>query len=561
MLKRLAIKNFAIIEDIEISFNNGLTVLTGETGAGKSLLIDSISLLLGERANTEMIRTGFDKAYITGHFTSENIYLNSLLEANNIKKNDDDEIIITRIIEPNKSTAKINGVNVSLNELKKITRFLADIHLQFDMTKLFDNANYIDIIDGLNYEVVNEYKNKYLSSLEELKQIEKEYLSLIHKHEEMLKRKEEYENILKEIDSYNLIVGEEKDIEERISFLTNYDTIFNLLNENKEIINKDGLDDIYVIKENLRKLSEFQNEYKEEFTRLDEYYYQIEEIYHNLKNKLDYLDYDPSEINSLNERMNDLNSLKRKYGRTIEEIIAYKEEIKNNLDNEENYDYILTKTKEKFIDSYQRSYEFAKDLSLVRKEIAKKMEKELSHHLADLELKSRFEVIINSSPKDLDKLDTSIFKDNGIDEIEFMIETNVGEGLKTLSKIVSGGEASRIALAIKMLFVKSQNISTIIFDEVDTGVSGIIARKVGLKLYELSLNRQVIIITHLPQVASLSNTHIKISKKVEKGRTFTLVKELNLDEKIVEVASLLGDGELSPTQIEYAKELINNKNL
>ena len=554
MLKKLSVKNFAILEDIEINFYDGLTILTGETGAGKSLIIDSISLLLGERASLEMIRNGEDKALISGLFSFNNIYLKSFLEKINVPV-DNNELEIIRVISPNRSTIKINNVVITLNDLKVVAHYLADIHLQFDMTKLLNKENYIEIVDGFKKEVIEEYKSKYLASLEALKEENNKYLELVKRIEEIRANQEQYEFDLKELKSLNLQPNEEVSIKERISFLKNYDKIYSLIKESEQIINKDSLSDIYQIKDNVNELSNYQSDYQELNERLNNAYYEIEDIYDSLNKLSRRFDYDPKDLERLEDRLSSINSLKKKLHKSYDELIDYQIELENILAHQEDYDILLKEEKEKLFNIYQETYSLACDLSEVRRVTGKSIEKDCEKHLSDLGLESKFEVrVIKNDIKD--DVDLSIFKEDGIDDVDFYIETNIGEGLKPLAKIVSGGEVSRIMLAFKALMIKSSKVETVIFDEIDTGISGEIASKVAHKIYEISLNTQVISITHLPQVAALSKNHIKISKEIKNKRTFTYIKYLNLDEKIYEIASLISGGKVSEKQLEYAKEMV-----
>ena len=553
MIKKLIVKNFAILEDIEINFYNGLTILTGETGAGKSLIIDSISLLLGERASIEMIRNGEDKATITGVFTTSNIYLKAYLEKLGVSFNDELEIV--RVISPSRSYIKVNNVLITLNDLKVISHYLADIHLQFDMTKLLNKESYIEIVDGFKQEVINEYKDKYLESLDLLKQENNKYLDLVKRINEIKANQEQYEYDLNELKALCLQPNEEEDIKEKISFLKNYDKIYSLIKESEEITDKDSLSDIYSLKDNINKLASYQNEYKELYERLNNAYYELEDIYSSISKKSRYLDYDPKELDNLEERLSSINSLKKKLNKTFDELIDYQIELENILSHEEDYDILLKEEKDKLLDIYKNTYTLGSDLSEVRKSIGKGIEKDCEKHLLDLGLKSVFEVRVNKSPLP-NEVDLSIFKENGIDDVDFYIETNIGEGLKPLAKIVSGGEVSRIMLAFKALMIKSSKVETVIFDEIDTGISGEIASRVAHKIFEISLNTQVISITHLPQVAALSKNHVKISKEIKNNRTYTYIKYLSLDEKIYEIASLISGGKVSEKQLEYAKEMV-----
>ncbi|MBE6134298.1 MAG: DNA repair protein RecN [Erysipelotrichaceae bacterium] len=557
MLKRLTVKNFAIIEDIDITLDNGLTVLTGETGAGKSLIIDTIELLLGERASTEMIRNGKEKAEIIGYFSVKNPRISGILSNLDIDFLDD-QIIISRTISPNKNIIKINDKTVTLSELKSLSKYLADIHQQFDMVKLLNKDNYLEIIDGFKYELVNEYKTNYLNELETLKKANEEYQNLVKKIKDIKDKRDIYEYELKEISSLNLSKDEEEDIASRIELLKNYDKIYALLEESKELIDKESLEDIYNIKENISKLSEYQNEYVETANKLNDYYYELEDIYNDIKHKLSHLDYNPDELDELETRSNAINQVKKKYGKSVIELLQYQNELKTLLQDDVDLDTSLEEERKKLSVQYDKTYNSAKELSELRKQIAKSISNELVNNMADLALKVKLNIEVTTSNKDKD-LSLSIFTNEGIDEVEFYIETNIGEGMKPLAKVVSGGEMSRIMLAIKALFIKSQKISTVVFDEVDTGISGEIASKVARKIKEISLSTQVISITHLPQVASLSNHHLKISKQVKDGRTYTSIKKLTLDEKIYEVASMISGGKVTNSQLEYAKEMILNQ--
>ena len=557
MLNKLTVKNFAIIEDIDISFKDGLTVLTGETGAGKSLIIDCISLLLGERAQLEMIRNGEDKAIIVGNFSFNSVHLASILNKLNIDY-EENTITITRVISATRSYVKVNETQISLSDLKRISKYLADIHLQFDMTKLLNRENYLDIVDGFKSELIEEYKSKYVSSLEELKLQNDKYNALLNRANEIKKNREFYEFDLKELQGLNLSIGEEEEIKQQIAYLRNYDKIYSLLARIKELVDGSSLEDIYEIKDNVKELASYQDEYSEFLTRIDSSYYELEDIYDSLKKKFSHLDYNPNLLEELETRLNEISLIKKKHNKTVEELIEYQSELEKLISASGDDEVLIKEEYSKLYDLYKLTYQYGEDLSKVRRQIAKSVTKELERHLEDLALKSKFEIHIDSFtlPNDVD---LSVFFSTGIDEVDFYIETNIGEGMKPLSKVISGGEASRIMLAFKALFIKANKVETVIFDEIDTGISGEVASKVASKIYEISLFSQVITITHLPQVACLSKNHVKISKYSAKGRTFTQIKELNLDEKIYEIALMISEGKVTPSQLEYAKEMVLNK--
>lgn len=554
MLIKLKVQNFAIIEDIEIDFKDGLTVLTGETGAGKSLIIDCIGLLLGERAASEMIRQGEEKAIVQGVFDNNTPLLRAALEKAGVPEKDG-LIEIKRTISSTKNVVKINDTTITLNELKYIMSLIADIHQQFDMVKLFNNENYLAMVDGFNSRLVNQYLDKYLVSFSALKEQASSYNALVKRIDEFNRNQEEYEYAYSEIKALGLKENEEEEINSEISLLENYDKIYSLLMESKELMDRDTLNNIYTIKENVSKLSEYQNEYQDYIERLNNAYYELEDMFEEIKKKADYLNYDPEHLDALIERSHAINALKKKYNKTFDELRAYEDELNALLKYKEDYSILLKEEKDKLQAAYDEAYTRAMDLHKVREDIGLSITKDLEKTLNELALSCRFNVAVIGKEKDAD-LDITIFNETGIDTIEFFIETNIGEGLKPLAKVVSGGELSRIMLAIKLLYVKAQKIGTIIFDEIDTGISGDVASKVAKKIKELSYGHQVITITHLPQVASLSDHHIRIAKKVSNNRTYTTIKELSLDEKIYEIASLISSGKVTDKQLEYAKEMV-----
>ena len=554
MLIKLKVQNFAIIEDIEIDFKDGLTVLTGETGAGKSLIIDCIGLLLGERAASEMIRQGEEKAIVQGVFDNNTPLLRAALEKAGVPEKDG-LIEIKRTISSTKNVVKINDTTITLNELKYIMSLIADIHQQFDMVKLFNNENYLAMVDGFNSRLVNQYLDKYLMSYNTLKEQASSYNALVKRIDEFNRNQEEYEYAYSEIKALGLKENEEEEINSEISLLENYDKIYSLLMESKELMDGDALNNIYTIKENVSKLSEYQNEYQDYIERLNNAYYELEDMFEEIKKKADYLNYDPEHLDALIERSHAINALKKKYNKTFDGLRVYEDELNALLKYKEDYSILLKEEKDKLQAAYDEAYTRALDLHKVREDIGLSITKDLEKTLSELALSCRFNVAVIGKEKDVN-LDISIFNETGIDTIEFFIETNIGEGLKPLAKVVSGGELSRIMLAIKLLYVKAQKIGTIIFDEIDTGISGDVASKVAKKIKELSYGHQVITITHLPQVASLSDHHIRIAKKVSNNRTYTTIKELSLDEKIYEIASLISSGKVTDKQLEYAKEMV-----
>lgn len=555
MLKSLSIANLAIIENIEVNFKDGFTVLTGGTGAGKSLVIDSLSLLLGSRASSELIRTGEDKAVIKGVFQINNPRLDALLLSLNIPL-DDGTISIERVISRTKSLVKVNGTLTSLSDLSSIAKLLADIHNQFDFEKILNPQNYLEIIDGFSFDLTSSYKNDYMALLSVYRAKKSEYEAIVEKKRKLEENRDFFEFQYHELNEAALEEGEEEKVSSEISLLKNYDAIYSLTQEAKELIDGTFMDNMYDLNKILAKLSLFQKQYEPTYKKLDDSYYEINDLLSSLKKDFEKIDYDPNRLNELEQRESDLSSLKRKYKKSIAELIAYRDELGKLVGKDSNIDEEVETKKKEMDEAFKAVFEKGLELSVVRQRVAKTIEKDLAKNLSDLLLRAVFKISFNA-PKESDG--DSILLDSGLDQVDFLIETNIGEGLKSLSKIVSGGEASRIMLSFKAIFIRANKISTVIFDEIDTGLSGEAAEAVARKIHEISLSSQVIAITHMPQVASLSDHSILISKEVKGGRTFTHIKELSLDEKIEEVAQLISGGKITDKQLEYAKEMVLTK--
>lgn len=544
----------AIIENLDVTFKEGFTVLTGETGAGKSLVIDSLSLLLGARASSELIRSGEERATIVGEFVLRSPQFEAIVRNLGIPFVDGD-ITIERTIGRSKNLIKANGVAITLADLSKIGKYLADIHNQFDFEKILNPENYMGIIDGLAYETTATYKKDYADLLSEYKTRKADYEAIIEKKRKLDANRDFYLYQYEELKAADLRDGEEAEIDSEVSFLKNYDAIFSLSQESRQIIDEGFLDRLYDLNKLLAKLATYQKEYQKIHDELDERYYEIDDALSTLKKDFDNIDYDPSRLNGLEQRESDLSSLKRKYGKSVAELIAYRDELASSLDEKSDFEGEIATKKKVMDEAFKAAYLKGEDLSKVRRRIAKSIERELERSMSDLLLKAKFQVAFAPLPE---KADESL-REDGIDRVDFLIETNIGEGLKSLSKVISGGEASRIMLAFKALFIKANKISTVIFDEIDTGISGETAQAVARKIREISLSSQVIAITHMPQVASLSDHHILISKEVKGERTYAHMKELTLDEKIHQIAYLISGGKITEKQLEYAQEMVLEK--
>ena len=548
MLERLTIHNLAILSNVDAHFHDGFTVLTGETGAGKSLVIDSLSLLLGARASTELIRAGEDKASIQVIFTSSP-RIEAFLAKRDIPSQD--SLTVERIIGRSKSYAKINGVIVSLPDLQKLGSELADIHSQFDFQKILNPENYLSIIDGLSpsilantLEVYQEKRNAFLKAKEEYEALKKE-------KEQLDAGKDFYAYQYQELKALNLYEGEEEEIEAQIDVLKNYDKVYSLHQEANQILRSDYFDQLYELDQILKKLSGYEKEYEAYQEKIDDRYYELSDLFDELKRKLSDMDYDPGKLDELEQRQSDIEECKRKYHRSYSELLEYRDYLQKGFgDNASLEDALKEKEKAKE-EAFEEAYKTALELSQIRQKTSLKIEKELEAALKSLLLQVQFHIGFAPISKN-----ESVLGENGIDSVDFLIETNVGEGMKSLSKILSGGEASRIMLAFKALLIKAKKIPTVIFDEIDTGLSGVSAQAVANKIAEISLSTQVISITHMPQVAARSDHQILLSKKVKEGRTYAEIKELGLDEKIRQVAYLISGGDITQKQLDYATEMV-----
>lgn len=550
MLLSLSIQNLAIIENVTLPFQKGLSVLTGETGAGKSLLIDGLALLLGDRAKNDLIRQGEDKATITGTFSVDSTALEGLLHSMEIPLNDG-KLVLERTLTRNKSTIKANKVPLSLGDLKRVAPYLADIHGQFDVMKIFDPANYLSLLDSFSPKLLEPLKESYKGRYEAYLTSKEELEALLEDKRKLEESRDFYLYQYKELEAMNLHEGEEEEIENELSLLKNHETIYALEEETRALIDGSMLEDLYSLTKNLEKLSKYQSKYTNLLEVANDAESALSDLAHTLHRELGSEEYDPSHLEELEERDFELENLKRKYKKEIPEIILYRDHLKAMLGEGNDFEIRIEKAEEKKKAAFESAYESALSLRYARKEIAKKVEKDVEKTLSDLLLKARFHVEFGEEKKEESSLAIE-----GIDTPLFLIETNVGEGLKPLNDVLSGGEASRIMLALKVLLVKANRIPTVVFDEIDTGLSGESASALAHKIKELSSFAQILSITHLPQLAALSDHHILISKHVKEKRTYVEIRELPLEEKIRQVAYLISGSKITEKQLAVAREMV-----
>jgi DNA repair protein RecN (Recombination protein N) len=559
MLSYISVKNFAIIENIEVTFKEGMTTLTGETGAGKSLLIDAIGLLLGDRATSNVVRTGFDKAVVEGIFNdlTEDIY--QILGDLDIPVEDDALLIKREITTNSNNIIKLNNVVVTLTDLKKITSKLADIHTQYDTQRLINPETYLSLIDGFNKEKIDALIDQYQVKLKAFKDALKALKALEEKNQDIHERLDLLAFQKQELEEYNLVEGEDQELEDLVKKMENHDQIYKHLNQTiLSLDDQQTINGVYQAKKEVDYVVSFGELYQDLAKRLDSAFYELEDILETLKDEVASMDFDPRELDQAIERLNELDKLKRTYKKDLPELINYLQEITEDIETIDHFDYRIEKEKERVFAARNACIEEAKKLTLKRKEIAESLSKELLGVLADLELKDAFFEVPFQDHVEEDSLSTSGFNQDGIDEVDFYLTTNVGEPLKPLSKAASGGEMSRIMLGLKTLLVKSLNLSLIIFDEIDTGVSGFVANQVAKKMREIASSTQVIAITHIPQVAAASDHHLFVSKYAQDGRTFARIKELTYEEQVLEIASMISGDEVSESAKESAVLLLKN---
>lgn len=556
MLVELSIQDFAIIEKSRIHFTKGFNVLTGETGAGKSIIIDAIGTILGARTSKEFIRTNCDKAIVEGIFSLENTKkVETILDKFGIDIDEDRSILITREIYSNgRSVSRVNGRTVTLSMLNEITKNLIDIHGQHEHQSLLNTDSHIKIVDSFGDNDFKALKKSISEKYSELLVIKKRLKEVSIDINEKNRQIDILKYQLDEIDDAQLGKLDEEDILNEYNKLSNIKEIGATIGAAIEIINSDNYNDTSVIdKINqtiaiIGDIKDYDKELKKYHETLINISYELQDLTMELRKYFDRIEFDEERLAFLEERINTINKLKNKYGNTIEEILEYRDNIEKKLNLFLNNEKEVEKLEQK-IHIIETELEADCDaLSKKRKIISNDLENNISKELAELNMKNViFKVKFERS---------DYFSYNGFDKIEFLISTNPGEEPKSLSKIISGGEMSRIMLAFKSILADYDEIPCLIFDEIDTGISGRTAQVVGEKISKISKNHQVICISHLPQIAALGDTHFLITKTIHNDKTTTEVKKLDSEQRINELSRLLGGVDLTDTTKLHAKEML-----
>ncbi|SIS54168.1 DNA repair protein RecN [Salimicrobium salexigens] len=566
MLTELTIRDFAIIDYVSLTLKDGLTVLTGETGAGKSIIIDSIQLLTGARGSVEFVKHGAKRAEIEGLFNvdgNHSVYAKG--EEYGVEIDEDGMVVLQRsITHQGKSICRVNGKLVTLGVLREFGKSLIDIHSQHETQSLMDPERHIDLLDTYAAEKLQHPKQEYRKQYEKYRSLQKRYQELSDNEQEMAQRLDLLEFQWNELEEAHLSPKEDEELMEERNKLSNFEKIYSGLNDTYEALygEQKGMDWVSHAMMSLEATSDYDENYQKMSDELSNAYYVVEELTFRLSTEMEALEFDPERLNEIEERLDEINRLKRKYGQSVEEMLEHKSKVEEEIDEINNKDSFLSKLESEINDVSEDLLLEAQHIHDIRSEAAKELVEAVHEELKDLYLeKSVFDVKVEKRKggKESPMMNGRqvALNSNGVDEVRFMITTNPGEPLKPLHKIASGGEMSRIMLALKQIFSRHQGITSVIFDEVDTGVSGRVAQAIAEKIFKISVNSQVLCISHLPQVAAMADTHVQIQKNITDNTTKTNAKELDHHEKVEEVARMISGAELTETTLQNGRELLN----
>ena len=553
MLLEISIKNFAIIEAISLNFEKGMTVLTGETGAGKSIIIDAMNMMLGARATTDVIRHGAPKAEIEGLFSIENsLPLQEIFDEQGIDLGD--EIIIRReILQNGRSVSRVNGQMVNLSVLRSIGQYLVDIHGQHDQEELMRPQLHIQMLDGFGDADFLELKQAYQTNFDAYRQMRKQLLEVKKNQEEHKARIEMLEFQMAEIESASLQPGEDLKLNQERDKLLNHKNIADTLTNAYTMLDNDEISSLANVRSamnDMESLEEYDAEYREISTSLSESYYVLEDVTKRLEDIIESLDFDGNRLMQIESRLDLIHAITRKYGGNVDDVLLYFAKITeeynlltgNNLSSED-MEAELKQLEVSLVD-------LASKLASARHNLAQQLEIEIQQELKDLYMdNARFQVQFTKGK----------FSREGNESVEFYISTNPGEDFKPLVKVASGGELSRLMLAIKSAFSRKEGKTSIVFDEVDTGVSGRVAQAIAQKIHKIGQNGQVLAISHLPQVIAIADYQFFIEKISNEHSTVSTVRLLTVEERVEEVAKMLAGENVTEAALSQARELLQSK--
>lgn len=553
MLLEISIKNFAIIEAISLNFEKGMTVLTGETGAGKSIIIDAMNMMLGARATTDVIRHGAPKAEIEGLFSVENSHaLQMIFDEQGIELGD--EIIIRReILQNGRSVSRVNGQMVNLSVLRSIGQYLVDIHGQHDQEELMRPQLHIHMLDGFGDTDFLELKQAYQTNFDAYRKMRKQLLEIKKNQEEHKARIEMLEFQMAEIESASLQPGEDLKLNQERDKLLNHKNIADTLTNAYTMLDNEEISSLANVRSamnDMESIEEYDVEYREISTSLSESYYVLEDVTKRLEDIIEDLDFDGNRLMQIESRLDLIHAITRKYGGNVDDVLMYFAKITeeynlltgNNLSSED-MEAELKQLEVSLVN-------LASKLASARHNLAQQLEIEIQQELKDLYMdKARFQVQFTKGK----------FTREGNESVEFYISTNPGEAFKPLVKVASGGELSRLMLAIKSAFSRKEGKTSIVFDEVDTGVSGRVAQAIAQKIHKIGQHGQVLAISHLPQVIAIADYQFFIEKISNDHSTVSTVRLLTVEERVEEVAKMLAGENVTEAALSQARELLQSK--
>ncbi|MBC1563928.1 DNA repair protein RecN [Listeria booriae] len=553
MLQELTIRNFAIIESLNLSFQEGMTVLTGETGAGKSIIIDALGLLVGGRGSVDFIRHGEEKLEIQGLFTinPQNRGCLEALESNGIDASDHMVVLERTLFQSGKNTCRINGKLATTGVLREIGSRLIDIHSQHEHQELMNDEFHLQLLDRFAWKEIAPTLSQYEAKYAEYKEMKAKWHNWTKNEQELAQRLDMLRFQQDEITNADLRLGEEEALMEQKHVLANFEKINeNLQNAYTALQGEErGLEFVSEAMRYVGAASDILPEFKTLSESVASSFYLLEESAMQIRQELDKLEFQPDELDTIESRLNELNQLKRKYGKTVEAIIHYNEEIDQEILELSDRETHLGQLEKELESAKQDLQKLAEKLTTIRQKAAKQLEKQIKNELNQLYMEKAIFQVNFATP-------ASEFTENGIDKVAFYMSTNPGEPLKPLSRIASGGELSRMMLALKTIFSRHQGITSIIFDEVDTGVSGRVAQAIAEKIYAVAVGSQVLCISHLPQVAAMADHHFYISKTTTANRTMTSVTALSGDEKVEEISRMIAGIEVTDVTKQHATEML-----
>jgi DNA repair protein RecN (Recombination protein N) len=546
MLKELNIRNFALIDDLSMSFAPGLLAMTGETGAGKTIILESLQLLFGKRSDAQMIRHGEERAEVSGTFGLDSVQQDDLGLP--------EEVRIDRTIDKTgRNQIRINGEPVTLARIREVTGRIGSIHSQNETLALDDKNTYLSFIDQVAPEEIDRLRSRYLMARSDYLHKKARLDETKTKKAESLEKKEFMEYQLKELKAHHLVSDEKESIEDSIAKLGNHDRIMDRLTQTLDNLESDtfSVDSIHQAAQHMAKIAPLDPVYGSLYERLSAVHLELDDIRSSVFQQRESLDFDPAHFERLQERSYELTRIENKYGKSVNDLIIYQKQLEDDLMMINDYDGFLAQLAKEAESALEKTLDEGRNLSKARARMAKSLESLIIRTLRELDLdKAVFDIVLEEteSPRSV--------PEQGLDTVEFMISLNEGEPKKPLSKVASGGERARFMFALKSVYATSHNLSLLILDEIDIGISGKTAAKVAAKMHALSEHMQLVVITHLPQVAARADTHYGITKEKENGRMVTRIEKLSEEERIRRIALMLSDEDLSHFAIEQARTLL-----